>query len=150
MYVLLTYLIGHKRQPIIPGASASCAPTPVSHISLSSSATSTDPRIKYTSRRCSLLYSNDLDEPAQSLDVDTVHNFYVVEELIQLTVESDTEIIANSHWTEGLFSRILSRLLHHCLIGSMPLRSKEARLQWVFYRVLVFSYEKGLCYSIAY
>ena len=42
-------------------------------------------------------------EPAQLLDINTLHNVHVVEELIvQLTIESNAEIIANSHWTEDL------------------------------------------------
>ena len=41
-------------------------------------------------------------EPAQPLDNNTLHNVHVVEELIQLTIESNEEIIANSHWTEDL------------------------------------------------
>ena len=43
---------------------------------------------------------NDLAEPAQQLYINTLHNVYVVEQLIQLTIESNAEIIANSHWTE--------------------------------------------------
>ena len=54
-------------------------------------------------------------DPAQPLNINTLPNIYVVEELIQLTIESNAEIIANSHWTEGLFSQILLRLLHQCL-----------------------------------
>ena len=38
-------------------------------------------------------------EPAQLLDFNTLHNVHVVEELIQLIIESNAEIIANSHWT---------------------------------------------------
>ena len=34
--------------------------------------------------------------------VNTLHNVYVVEELIQLSVASNAEIIANLHWTEDL------------------------------------------------
>ena len=41
-------------------------------------------------------------EPAQPLNINTLHNEYVVEELIQLTIESNAEIIANLHWTEDL------------------------------------------------
>ena len=40
--------------------------------------------------RWSLLHTNDMAEPAQML-----HNVYVVEEPIQLTIESNAEIIAN-------------------------------------------------------
>ena len=41
-------------------------------------------------------------EPAQPLDINTLHNVYVVDELIQLIIESNAEIIANSHWAEDL------------------------------------------------
>ena len=37
-------------------------------------------------------------------DINTLHNVYVAEELIQLTVISDAEIIANSNWTEDLLA----------------------------------------------
>ena len=36
----------------------------------------------------------------QPLDIKTLHNIYVVKELIQLTVGLVAEIIANKHWTE--------------------------------------------------
>ena len=38
-------------------------------------------------------------EPAQPLDINTLNNVHVVEELLH---KSDAEIIANSHWTEDL------------------------------------------------
>ena len=41
-------------------------------------------------------------EPAQPLDINTLHNVHVVEQLIQVTIESNAEIIANSQWTEDL------------------------------------------------
>ena len=50
-----------------------------------------------------IAHSKDMAEPAQPLDINTLHNVYVVEELIQLTVGSDMAIIANSHWTEDFF-----------------------------------------------
>ena len=50
------------------------------------------PRIKYPSRRSILFHTNDIAESAQPL-----YNVYIVEELIQLTIELDKEIIANSH-----------------------------------------------------
>ena len=40
--------------------------------------------------------------PAQTLDINMLHNVYIVEELIQLTVGSDADIIVKSHWTEIL------------------------------------------------
>ena len=45
---------------------------------------------------------NDRSEPVQPLDINRLHNVNVVEQLIQLTIISDAEIIANSHWTEDL------------------------------------------------
>ena len=52
----------------------------------SSLQTSADPRIKYPpSWRIPLL------------DINTLHNVRLVEELVQLTIMSDTEIITNSH-----------------------------------------------------
>ena len=57
---------------------------------------------RYPSRRSILLHTNDMAEPAQPLDINTLYNVDVVEELIQLTIESNAEIIANSHWTEDL------------------------------------------------
>ena len=66
----------------------------------SSSPTSEDPHIKYPSRRSILLHMNDMVEPTQHLEINMLLNIFVAEELIQLTIESDAEIIANSHWTE--------------------------------------------------
>ena len=37
-----------------------------------------------------------------SIGISLNRSLYVIEELIQLTVGSDAEIIANSHWTEDL------------------------------------------------
>ena len=44
-----------------------------------------------------LLHTNDMAEPAQPLDINMLHNVQAVEELIQLTVISKSEIIDNSH-----------------------------------------------------
>ena len=41
-------------------------------------------------------------KPSQPLNINTLQNVYVVEELIQLTIELNVEIIANSIWTEDL------------------------------------------------
>ena len=51
---------------------------------------------------CAHLVHYDMAEPAQPLNINTLHNVYVVEKLIQLIIESNAEIIANSHWTEAL------------------------------------------------
>ena len=59
-------------------------------------------QIDVLSRRSIFLHTNDMAEPAQPLNINTLHNVYVVEELIQLTIESNAEIIVNSHWTEDL------------------------------------------------
>ena len=91
-------------QHILPGAFASYAPTPVGYTNRwqgfptdaksSSTPASADPRIKYPSRRSNLLHTNDMVEPAQPLNINTLHNIYVVEELLQLNIESNAEIIA--------------------------------------------------------
>ena len=57
-------------------------------------------RIKYPSRRSIFLHSNDMAEPVQ--DINAVHNVYIFEEFIQLTIESNADIIDNSHWAEEL------------------------------------------------
>ena len=59
-------------------------------------------RIKYTSRRSIFLNLNDTSEPEQPLDVNTLHNVYGVEKIIQLTNRSGGEIIINSYWTEKI------------------------------------------------
>ena len=41
-------------------------------------------------------------DPAQPLNINTLHNVHVVEELLQLNIYSNTEIIANSHRIEEL------------------------------------------------
>ena len=68
----------------------------------SSLPTSADSGIKYPSRRSILLYTNDMVEPAQPLNINTLHNIHVIVVLIQFTIESNARIIANSHWTEDL------------------------------------------------
>ena len=57
-------------------------------------------------------------EPAQPLDINALHNVYVVEELIQLTIVSDAEIIANSHWTEDLTQDFSLEYSQGCCISS--------------------------------
>ena len=50
-------------------------------------------------------------ETAQPLNIHTLHNYvYVVKELIQLTIQTNAEIIANSHWTEDLSTFLLNTL----------------------------------------
>ena len=78
---------------------------------LSSSPTSADTRIKYLSRRSILFHTKDMDEP--------VHNVYVV-----LCRKSQPTQTGRRSYV-GFFSR----MLHQCLIGSMPLRHKKA-LMW--------------------
>ena len=85
------------------------------------SLTSADPRIKYPSRRNTLPHTTVMAEQAQTLDINTLYNVYVIEKLIQLTIESDAK-------TKGLSSRIIPSLLHQCLIESMSLLHKEARV----------------------
>ena len=40
--------------------------------------------------------------PAELLDINTLSNDHVIEELIQLPVGSDTVDIGNSYWTKNL------------------------------------------------
>ena len=111
LFTLLTYLIGHSN-PINGFRPAATHPsrclyflctfaiwlhqsmTGVSRFSLSSGYKVV--LFKYPSRRSILLHTNDMTEQAQPLNVNTLHNVYVVEELIQLTIESNAEIITNS------------------------------------------------------
>ena len=68
-----------------------------------SSPSSADALNKYPSRQI-LLHKNDMAEPTQPLYINMLHNvyIYVVEELKYLTIESNAENIANSHWTDNL------------------------------------------------
>ena len=79
--------------------------------------TSADPRIKY-SRRSILHYTNGMTEPAQPLDINTLHKVYVVEELIQVTIISNVKIILNVHWTEDLTYDFSLEYSQFCCIGA--------------------------------
>ena len=46
--------------------------------------------IKYSFRRSVLFHPNDMAEPVKPLDINTLSNVHVIEELIQLPVGSDT------------------------------------------------------------
>ena len=77
-------------QHILSGALDSCAPTPV------------DPSKAYkvvlsNTHLAGAFFSIQRTKPGQSLDINTLHNVYVVEELIQLIIGSNAKIIANSH-----------------------------------------------------
>ena len=89
----------------------------------SSLPTSADSRIKYSSRRSIFLHSNDMAEPVQ--DINALHNVYVFEEFIQLTIESNAEIIDNSHWTEELTQDFSLEYSQGCSVFNRPLRHKE-------------------------
>ena len=84
--------------------------------------TSAAPRIKHPYRRSIFLHTN-ISVPAQPLYINKL-----------LTIESDMEeIITNSHQPEDstqAFSLKHSRLLHQCLIESMPPHHKEAWVGW--------------------
>ena len=64
----------------LPGTSAICAHTPVSH----------------TNRWQGFI------NLLQPLDINKLYNVYVVEDLIHFTIESDAEINGSSLWTEDL------------------------------------------------
>ena len=79
---LTDFVLTHN---ILPGASALCwlhqSMTGLPRFDLSksdarssSSLTYADPLIKYPSRRSILLHTNDMAEPAQPLDINTLHN----------------------------------------------------------------------------
>ena len=70
----------------------------LTQIRWSSSLTFTDPRNKYATRHP----SKDIAQPAQPMDINTLHNVQVVEKLIQFTIGANAKIIANSYWTENL------------------------------------------------
>ena len=55
-----------------------------------------DHRIKHSSRRSVFIHPNHMAEPAEPLDINTIINVHVIEELIQLPVGSDTVVIALS------------------------------------------------------
>ena len=57
-----------------------------------------DHRIKHTSRRSVFIHPNDMAEPAESLDINTLSNIHVIEEL---PVGSNAVVIANSYWTKN-------------------------------------------------
>ena len=53
-----------------------------------------DQRIKHSSRSSVFIHPNDMAEPAKLLDINTLSNVHVTEELIQLPVVSDTVVNA--------------------------------------------------------
>ena len=57
-------------------------------------------------------------ELAQPLDINTLHNVHVVEELIQVTIETDAEIIAISRWTEKLKKNFSLEYSQGCCISA--------------------------------
>ena len=88
-------------QHMLPGASAFWPSTPVGHTNRwqgvldfflpmdtrsSSSPIFADPRIEYLFCRIIILHSNDMAGPVQPLDINTLHNVYIVKVLIQLTM----------------------------------------------------------------
>ena len=59
-------------------------------------------RIKHSSRRRVFIHPNYVTEPAAPLDINTLSNVDVIEELIKLPVGSHSVVIANSSWTKNL------------------------------------------------
>ena len=109
------------------------------------------PSIKHPSHRSVLFYSNDFAEPPQPLDINMLHNvchWGAHKAYCCIGCRNHRQLALERRSYEGVFSRILSRQLHQCQIGSMPLSHKAARVGWASFRVLVMSYERGLCYSI--
>ena len=80
-------------------------------------------------------------ETMQPLDINTLHNVNVVEELIQLIVKSDAEVIANSHWSKDLAKDFFLEYFQGCCIIANRMHAPaHCRL----------SYKQGLGYSFAY
>ena len=75
-------------------------------------------RIKYPSHRGILLHTNDLVEPAQPLNINTLHNVYVVERHIQLTFESNAQLNATSHCNEDLMYEFSREYSQGCCISA--------------------------------
>ena len=89
---------------------------PMKTTKTSSASTSADLQLKYPFRRSILLHTKDIDESTYPVDINTLHNVIIVDELIKLTIESDAEIIANSHWIEDLArSSVQERLVKLCI-----------------------------------
>ena len=90
-------------------------------------------------RQISVSFS--FDSPAHSLPFERHGRSYSA---------AERQLALNPRCYVGLFTGIPSRRLHQCLIVSMPWHHKEA-LRWLVpCKVLYLSYERGICYSIAY
>ena len=70
-----------------------------------------NPSIKYKPFRSILICLDDMDEPVQSPDVNTLHKILIDEELKQLIFGSNAEIIVTSHWIDDLKQEIY---FEHC------------------------------------
>ena len=113
----------------------------------SSSPTSAVPRIKYPFRRSILLHMNDVAEPTQPMDINTLHKVYWLLNLMRKS--SPNRILPKIFWRTFL-SKTLTTAASVLNGVHASLRHKEARVEWECCRVLLLSYETGLCYSIAH
>ena len=59
-------------------------------------------RIKHSSRSSVSIHPNEMAKAVEALDIITLGNVHVIEELIQLPIGSDTVVITNSYWTKEL------------------------------------------------
>ena len=73
--------------------------------------------IKYKDMR--LKIKNYMIEPTQPLDVNTLQNIHLDEELIRLPVVLDAEIIVNSHTNKDLKWHISSQYLQDCFSNTL-------------------------------
>ena len=69
-----------------------------------------NPHIKYPSRQSILLHTNDMAEPTQLLNINTLHNVY----FHWIECVNHCQLALDQRSYVGLFSRILSRMLHQC------------------------------------
>ena len=67
-----------------------------------------DHRSKPSSPRSIFIDPNDMAESAEALDLNTLSNAHVIEELIQLPVGLDAVGIANSYWAKNLAQHFFS------------------------------------------
>ena len=98
-------------------------------------------RIKHSSRSSVFIHPND--EPAEPLDINTLNNVHVIEELIRHSVCTDTVVFANSYWTKNLAQHFSLELSEGRWIGAWQRPCLMSVL-------CLSTHERGLYYSIAF
>ena len=127
---LLLARLRHLVTPIVGRTSSICS---FQRIQLSFSPTLADPCIKYPCRWSVVLHSTWPSQCSCRVLIRCTTSMSLRSSYSSLLDQTRKSLPTPT----GLVSRVLSRLLHHCLIGSMPLRHKEAHVGWASCRVLV-------------